>query len=191
MWLSQEFTMKPLLALAAGLAGACAITAAAAEPGFGAFRGGVRGHAGHIGLPHHGAMTAGRHGHFPFAGYSAPAVIDQPMFTGWSAFQAPSPFTAGAYAVPPAATIVNVTVNPPALYTTATLPTAADLPQVGSAPRAPVGAPVVYVLNGSGQSRPGGARVIEISPQAPAGSDGQGFTENGPTAPRIIELQTE
>lgn len=184
--------MKPLLALAAGLVGACAATAASADPGFGASRGNGRVLPGRIGMPHRGPVLPGRiPGRFPYGGYSAPLVIDQPTFTGWTAFQAPSPFTAGAYAPAPAATVVNVTVNMPAVYTAATLPTVADLPQVGAGPRPSVAAPVVYVLNGSGEQHPGGARVIEITPEKPAGSEGQGFSDSGPSSPRIIELKTE
>jgi hypothetical protein len=203
--------MKPHVALAAGLLAGIACVAVTSDagaagrsgpagfamggraPGFVPLRPGMR-----VGqLPHggRGVLWAGRRGGWGgygggwCCGYSAPAVSGT-MFPGWTAFQAPSAFGPwGGYDSGPS-TVVNVNVGQP-LYTTATLPTAEDLPKVGTL-RQPVGAPVLYVLNGSGAQRQGGARVIHIGEPKEAGAiSGSGFSTDSPTNPKIVELTTE
>jgi hypothetical protein len=205
--------MKPHAALLAGLAAGIVATLAAIAP---ADAGGRTGPAGfsmggrapgivplrpgmRVGnLPRNGRglAWAGRHRGWNggFGGgwccdYSVPAVSGT-MFPGWTAFQAPSAFGPWGGQGSGPSTVVNVNLGQP-VYTTATLPTAADLPKVGTL-RQPVGAPVLYVLNGSGAQRQGGARVIHIGEPKEAGAtSGSGFSTDSPTNPKIVELTTE
>jgi hypothetical protein len=203
--------MKPHAALFAGLAAGIAATLAATvtadaggrtgpagismggrAPGIVPLRPGMR--VGQLPRNGRGLAWAGRGGGAYgggalCCGYSVPAVSGT-LFPGWTAFQAPSAFGPWGGQRSGPSTVVNVNVGQP-VYTTATLPTAADLPAVGAL-RQPVGAPVLYVLNGSGGQRQGGARVIHIGEPKEAGAtSGSGFSTDSPTNPKIVELTTE